>query len=52
MEDVSPDHLAERCDGHYRTKVIVTKEEAEDIESDTRDRVKCGENDVKVSQRQ
>ena len=37
MEDVSPDYLAELCDGYYRTKVIVTKEEAEDIERDTRD---------------
>ena len=37
MEDISPDYLAELCDGYYRTKVIVTKEEAEDIERDTRD---------------
>ena len=37
IEDVSPDYLAELCHGYYRTKVIVTKEEVEDIERDTRD---------------
>ena len=36
-KDVSPHYLAELCDGYYRTKVMVSKEEAKDIEKDTRD---------------
>ena len=37
IEDVSLEYLGELCDGYYRTKVIVTKQEVEDIERDTRD---------------
>ena len=35
-DDVSPEHLTELKNTFYNSKVVVTKEEAEDIERDTR----------------
>ena len=36
-DDVPPEHLVELKDSYYSTKVVVSKEEAQDIEMDTRE---------------
>ena len=41
LTDVSPDHLVELEESYYSTKVVVSQEEAHDIEMDAREQSDC-----------
>ena len=41
LTDVSPDHLVELKESYYSTKVVVSQEEAHDIEMDTKEQSYC-----------